>query len=168
MPASWERFVFIETAGLLSVFPPPRYQPISCGSGIHFFSTTSGMETKPYRRHGTRGKARIPVRVTSVDQAHTFPENCHTLLVNPQGCGVRFSRPLKSGSRVRLDQLPGGGSATARVACSLPPDKGSKFWIIGIGLDAPGNLWYLAPAPKDWGEFAAGPSYFPVSANAIK
>jgi hypothetical protein len=83
-------------------------------------------------------------------------------MVNPRGCGIRFPRALKPGSRVRLDQLPGGAIATARVACSLPPTKASKFWVIGIGVDRPGNLWCLAPAPEDWGAYAAVPKFFPA------
>ena len=119
--------------------------------------------TTPYRRHGTRVRAQIPVRLTSLEPLAILSENCHTTMVNPRGCGVRFSRPLQPGSRVRVDQLPGGGSTTAHVACSLPPSQGSKFWIIGIGVDTPGNLWCLAPAPEDWGEDAAVPKFFPVS-----
>jgi hypothetical protein len=103
------------------------------------------------------------VRLTSLDPVANFSENCHTTMVNPRGCGVRFSHALKQGSRVRMDQLPGGGSVTARVACSVPPSQGSKFWLIGIGVDTPGNLWYLAPAPEDWGEDAAVPKFIPVS-----
>lgn len=119
--------------------------------------------TTPFRRHGTRVRAQIPLRLTSLEPISSFSENCHTLMVNPRGCGVRFPRALTPGSRVKVDQLPGGGSATARVACSLPPRNGSKFWIIGIGVDTPGNLWCLAPAPEDWGEDAAVPKFFPVS-----
>jgi hypothetical protein len=119
--------------------------------------------TTPYQRHGTRVRAQIPLRLTSLEPVANFPENCHTTMVNPRGCGVRFSRALKAGSRVRVDQLPGGGSVTARVACSVPPSQGNKFWLIGIGMDTPGNLWCLAPAPEDWGEDAAIPKFFPVS-----
>jgi len=122
------------------------------------------METRSYQRHGTRVRAQIPVRLTSLEPVSTFSENCHTLMVNPRGCGVRFPRSLQPGSRVKVDQLPGGGSTTARVACSLPPSKGSKFWIIGIGVDTPGNLWCLAPAPEDWGE-AAVPKFLPASVS---
>jgi len=122
------------------------------------------METQSYQRHGTRVRAQIPVRVTSLDPVTNFSENCHTLMVNPKGCGVRFPRALQPGSRVRLDQLPGGGIATARVACSLPPTKGNKFWIVGIGLDSPANLWCLMPSPEDWGEYASVPRFFPASA----
>ena len=51
---------------------------------------------------------------------------------------------------------------TARVACSLPPTAGSKYWLIGIGLDLPGNLWCLAPSPSDWGNYASVPNFFPA------
>jgi hypothetical protein len=106
------------------------------------------------RRFGTRIRAQIPLRLTSVDPAVSFSENCHTLLINPGGCGLRFPRSLKPGLRVRVDGLPDGTSAIARVACSLPPASGSKYWVVGIGLDSPGNPWYLAPAPTDWGTYA--------------
>lgn len=103
------------------------------------------------RRQGTRVRAQIPLRVTSLDPGESFSEFCHTLLVNPRGCGVRSSRPLKPGSCVRIDDLPGGKTTTARVASILPPGKGSKYWTIGIGLNSPaGNWWCLSPTPRDW------------------
>src|SRR5712692_1429498 len=117
----------------------------------------------PAQRRGTRVRAQIPVRVTSLDPARSFSEPCHTLLVNPQGCGVRFTRPLEPGTQIRVDDLPGGGSITARVASSLPLQTGSKYWLVGICLDSPGNLWCLAPSPQDWGPNAAVPKFFPAS-----
>lgn len=111
------------------------------------------------KRFGTRVRAQIPLRLTSLDPSVSFSEGCHTLLVNPRGCGVRFPRPLKPGLRVRVDGLPDGGSAKARVACSLPPASGSKYWLVGIGLDDPGNPWYLAPAPADWGNYAVATGF---------
>lgn len=110
----------------------------------------TNVESLIQRRHGTRIRAQIPLRITSLDPTHSFSENCHTMMVNPQGCGIRFRRALKAGIRVRLDGLPGGRCATARVACSLPPGSGEKFWTIGIGLEAPGNYWCIAPTPADW------------------
>ncbi|MBV9623320.1 MAG: hypothetical protein JOZ14_05000 [Acidobacteria bacterium] len=109
------------------------------------------------RRRGTRIRAQIPLRLTSLDPASTFSENCHTLLVNQNGCGVRFNRPLKPGLRLRIDGLPGGGSATARVTTNIHPRPGSRYWTIGIGFDSPGNIWCLAPAPPDWTSGASLP-----------
>jgi hypothetical protein len=110
------------------------------------------------QRLGTRVKAQIPVRLTSLDPSLAFSESCYTLLVNPKGCGVRCQRPLEPGLRVKVDQLPGGEAAMARVACSIPPKNGGRFWIIGIGLDTPANLWHMFPTPPDWGTYASSPS----------
>ncbi len=46
-------------------------------------------------RRSTRIRAQIPLRVTSLDPAIQFSEQCHTLVVNTEGCGVRLSRPLE-------------------------------------------------------------------------
>ena len=124
------------------------------------------MNTVVQRRHGTRVKAQIPVRLTSIDSELPFSEDCHTLLVNPNGCGIRLGHALKPGLRVRVEGLPGGASAVARVACNLPPAPGSKYWVIGIGVDAPGNLWCLAPAPPDWENYVAAPNLFALAATS--
>lgn len=117
---------------------------------------------QPQRRRGTRVRAQIPVRITSLDPAIEFAEQCHTLLVNPQGCGVRCSRPLDIGLQLRLDELPGRGISVARVACAQPMAKGSKYWIVGIALESPGNLWCIAPAPEDWGSFSPPAKFCPA------
>ena len=117
----------------------------------------------PQRRRGTRVRAQIPVRLTSLDPATKFSENCHTLVVNPQGCGVRFSHPLEPGMQVRVDDLPGGGSATAHVASSIPLQPSSKYWLIGICLEQPANWWYLAPTPQDWDQYSPISRFLPAS-----
>src|ERR1700757_5497719 len=71
-------------------------------------------------RRSTRIRAQIPLRVTSLDPAIQFSEQCHTLVVNTEGCGVRLSRPLEPGVPVRLEELPGGHIATALVANCVP------------------------------------------------
>ena len=88
----------------------------------------------PQRRRGTRVRAQIPVRLTSLDPATKFSENCHTLVVNPQGCGVRFSHPLEPGMQVRVDDLPGGGSATAHVASSIQANIGLSAYALSNRL----------------------------------
>lgn len=112
------------------------------------------MKALLHRRHGTRVRAQIPVRVTSLDPADIFSEHCHTLLINPLGCGVRFPRSLKPGMRLRIEDLPTRKSMTARVASNVPPESGSKYWVVGIGWDNPGNLCGLAPVPEDWAPYA--------------
>lgn len=117
------------------------------------------------RRHGTRVRAQIPVRITSLDPAVDFAEHCHTLLVNPRGCGVRCSRQLEPGLHLRIDELPGRGIAGATVACTRPLNGDDKYWMVGIALESPGNLWCIAPAPDDWGCFAAPAKFYPVPAS---
>ena len=111
-------------------------------------------ETIDSGRRSTRVRAQIPLRVTSLETASPFSETGHTLVVNTQGCGVRLSRPLKPGTEIFLDELPTGKRATARVA-NCVPIGGSKYWVVGIALDAPGNIWGIHPAPEDWGSEAA-------------
>ena len=102
------------------------------------------------KRHGTRLRAQIPLRVTSLDPSTRFSERCHTVLVNPNGCGVRFPRSLKPGTRVRMEELPTGKSVTARVASNLQISTEGKYWLVGLGLDVRGNLWCIQPVPPDW------------------
>src|SRR5438046_7665717 len=104
-------------------------------------------------RRSTRIRAQIPIRVTSMDPAIQFSEQCHTLVVNTQGCGVRLSRPLDPGCPVRLDELPNGSFATALVANCVP--LGAKYWVVGLALDEIGNIWGIHPAPADWSDVPA-------------
>jgi len=101
-------------------------------------------------RRSTRIRAQIPVRVTSLDPAVEFTEHCHTLVVNTEGCGVRLSRPLQPGLPILLDELPGGGAAQALVASCVPLGSEGKYWLVGIALEQPGNIWCIKPAPADW------------------
>ncbi len=105
-------------------------------------------------RRSTRIRAQILVRVTSLDPATPFSESGHTLVVNTQGCGVRLSRALEPGLAVSLDDLP-AGSVTARIANCVPLGSGGQWWMVGIALDEPGNVWGIHPTPADWGSDAA-------------
>lgn len=106
-------------------------------------------------RRSTRIRAQIPFRLSSLDPAIPFSEHCHTLVVNTVGCGVRLSRPLEPGLAVLLDELPGSTSAPARVANCVPLGTGGNYWLVGIALEQPGNIWCIQPAPADWGTESA-------------
>jgi hypothetical protein len=113
-------------------------------------STAATIQGPP--RRSSRIRAQIPIRVSSFDPALEFSERCHTLVVNTEGCGVRLSRSLEPGLRVLLDELPAGNTAQARVANCVPLGSEGKFWLVGIALEEPGNIWCIQPAPADWGE----------------
>jgi hypothetical protein len=111
----------------------------------------STRETIDSGRRSTRIRAQIPLRVTALDTTAPFSETGHTLVINSQGCGVRLSRSLKPGTEIFLDELPTGRRVTARVANCVPLGSGSNYWVVGIALDQPGNIWGIHPAPEDWG-----------------
>jgi len=85
-----------------------------------------------------------------MDPAVTFSEQCYTLIVNTEGCGVRLTQPLEPGLPVLLDELPGGTKAAARVANCVPLGTDGKYWLVGIALETPGNIWCIRPAPANW------------------
>jgi hypothetical protein len=101
-------------------------------------------------RRSTRIRAQIPFRLVSVDPEVPFSEHCHTLIVNTEGCGVRLNQPLEPGLPVLLDELPGGAKATAHVANCVPLGTEGKYWLVGIALEEPGNIWSIRPAPANW------------------
>ena len=116
---------------------------------------SSGAKSFEAARRSTRIRAQIPFRLASLDPAVPFSQHCHTLVVNTEGCGVRLNRPLEPGLPVLLEELPGGTSAPARVANCVPLGAGGAYWLVGLALDQPGNIWCIRPAPKDWGESSA-------------
>jgi hypothetical protein len=112
---------------------------------------SSGAKSFEAERRSTRIRAQIPFRLASLDPAIPFSEHCHTLVVNTEGCGVRLTQPLEPGLPVLLDELPGGTSAPARVGNCVPLGTEGIYWLVGIALEEPGNIWRIQPAPANWG-----------------
>jgi len=110
----------------------------------------SSVSRKAEVRRGTRIGCEIPITLTGLDPVHPFSEPCMTLLVNPQGCAARFPRPLAIGSAVRLEGLPARTTVTARVVNCIPIGEYEKFWLLGLALDEPGNVWGVQTPPEDW------------------
>jgi hypothetical protein len=104
----------------------------------------------PDGRRGTRIGCMIPLTITDLDARHSFSEPCTAILVNLQGCAARSGQPLEVGTAVRLEGLPAGNSVTARVVNCISPGKYEKFWLLGLALDEPGNVWGIDPPPEDW------------------
>lgn len=105
-------------------------------------------------RRMTRVRVEIPVRLATLAPAPLFAEQTHTLVVNPQGCGVKLSRALDPGTRVLLDGLPGDVHVNARVANCLPLGTDGKFFLLGLALEIPGNVWGIQKPPADWSDAA--------------
>jgi hypothetical protein len=59
---------------------------------------------------------------------------------------------LEIGDAVRLEGLPDGTTVTARVVNCISIDAYEKFWLLGLVLDEPGNVWGIQSPPEDWTE----------------
>ncbi len=106
--------------------------------------------TSKSTRRSTRLRVEIPVTVTSMDRRHPFSERCVALVVSPQGCGFQASQPLPLETPVLLSDLPGGAGSSGRVANCLPLGNDGKYFLIGVSLYNPGNIWGIADPPEDW------------------
>lgn len=120
-------------------------------------------------RRSTRLRVQIPIVVTSMDRRHPFSAQCVALVVSAQGCGFQTSNPLPPETPVLLGNLPGGGSATGRVANCLPLGSDGKYFLIGVSLYNHGNVWGIADPPEDWNIAAAPiPSVAAVESRPAK
>ncbi|MGC1371500.1 MAG: hypothetical protein WA824_05130 [Candidatus Sulfotelmatobacter sp.] len=108
-------------------------------------------------RRCTRLRVEIPLTVTSLDRLHPFVAECTALVVSPQGAGLEAPQALPIGTPVILNGLPGGASASARIASCVPLGKDEKRFLIGTSLYNPGNVWGVTQPPEDW-ECAAAAS----------
>jgi hypothetical protein len=115
-------------------------------AALSFWKTRS----TPDLRRGTRIPCDIRLTLVTLDSADTTAEPGLVVLANPQGCGVRFARPLEIGTRVRLQGLPTKCNVTARVANCISLGQYEKFWLLGLALDEPGNVWGIEKPPEDW------------------
>lgn len=101
-------------------------------------------------RRSTRLRVEIPLTMSSLDRRHPFVAECIALVVSPQGAGLQAPQALPMETPVMLNGLPGGVSASGRVASCLPLGKDGKRFLIGISLYNPANVWGIAQPPEDW------------------
>jgi hypothetical protein len=113
--------------------------------------------TQKATRQNTRLRVEIPLTITSLDRRHPIAAECVALVVSPQGCGLRAAHALPLETPVLLADLPGGASASGRVASCLPLGKDGKQFLIGVALYNPANVWGIANPPEDWNCGAAAP-----------
>jgi hypothetical protein len=109
----------------------------------------SGPRNKQMRQSGTRIPCQIPAKLTSLDPTRPFADSCLVILVNPQGCAVHFRHPVKIGTAVKLEGLP-SGRVTAQVVNCISLGEHQKFWLLGLALAEPGNVWGVEAPPDDW------------------
>jgi hypothetical protein len=119
-------------------------------------------------RRSTRLPLEVPVRITSLNPAVPFSEQCNTTLVNAHGCGLVAPRVIAQGIQVRLEIVSAKRSATAHVGEVVPLGGDPETWLVGLELDAPGNFWGIDYAPSDWkiAEGASSAAPQPVGAQS--
>lgn len=101
-------------------------------------------------RHSTRLRAQITLTMTSLDRRHTFVAECVALIVSPYGGGLQAPKCLPLETPVMLSGLPGGASASGRVASCVPLGRDGGHYLIGVSLYNPGNVWGIENPPADW------------------
>lgn len=114
------------------------------------------VQTAKAVRRSTRIRVEIPVSVISLDRMRPFAEKCMVLIVSAQGCGFRSSCALQLETPIMINDLPGGGSVTGRIANCLPLGNDGKFFLIGVALYTHGNVWGIANPPEDWSVVTKG------------
>ena len=114
--------------------------------------------TQKTARQSTRLRVEIPLTITSLDRRHPLVAECAAIVVSPQGCGLRASQALPLETPVLLANLPGGTSASGRVASCLPLGKDGKYFLIGVALYNPANVWGVANPPAYWNCAAPAPA----------
>lgn len=124
----------------------------ACSYGSLSQSGTLAKPVMSYGRRGTRVSCEIPLILTNLDAVPPFPERGVVILVNPQGCAVRSPHPIGVGASVRLEGLPSQRTVTARVVNCISLGEHERFWLLGLALDQPGNLWGIEAPPADWAE----------------
>src|SRR5215472_6494559 len=118
-------------------------------------ASSMGVVTSKASRRSTRVRVEMPVSVISLDRMRPFAEQCKVLVVSAQGCGFQSSRALQLETPIMINDLPGGGSVTGRVANCLPLGNDGKYFLIGVSLYTHGNVWGIANPPEDWNTAAS-------------
>lgn len=102
-------------------------------------------------RSGTRVQVEIEAILRSADETCSFSEPCRIVLVNQEGCALTIYRALDVGAAVILEGLPGAPKRTGRVVTSISLGRNEKpFWLLGVAIDEPGNVWGISNPPEDW------------------
>lgn len=105
-----------------------------------------------HTRRGTRIPVHIQVTITSLDTTNWFYESGLVILANQHGCAVRIPRKVGINTAVLIEGLPSETTASARVANCISLGEYEKFWLLGLELDEPGNVWGIETPPGDWQE----------------
>lgn len=102
-------------------------------------------------RFGTRVQCEIEAILTNGDDRCSFREPCRIVLVNLNGCALKIYRAVDVGSGVILEDLPSAARMPGKVVTSISLGKhGKAYWLLGVAINTPGNVWGICNPPNDW------------------
>jgi hypothetical protein len=111
---------------------------------------------KSTERSGTRVQCEIDAVLRSADETCSFCAPCRIVLVNLNGCALTIYRAVDVGSVVLLLGLASASKVTGRVVTSISLGQhGKAYWLLGVAIDEPGNVWGISNPPADWVERSA-------------
>jgi len=107
---------------------------------------------KQERRRSRRISKSVPLLVGFLDIPFRIGENLQTVEVSHHGCVIQALHPFPRGTGLRLHNLQGYRTVTARVVHSTPIGTGMvhRIWTVALELDTPGDVWMVNPPPPDW------------------
>ena len=107
-------------------------------------------------RRSSRVERQIPLLISGHDDVgQEFLEQTAVVSLNLHGCRYPSRHQCSVGSWVTL-QLSGNPlgetarSLRAQVKSVHPPLNARDLFQVGVELEAPGNVWGIAPTPLDW------------------
>lgn len=107
-------------------------------------------------RRSTRIDRTLPLVVLGQTRTGlSFQEKTSTVSFNLHGCRYPTRHEYTVGSSVGLRVLQPDGETISPVIRAFvrsvhPPSSPRELFQVGVELEAPANIWNLAPAPSDW------------------
>jgi len=91
----------------------------------------------------------------------SFQEKTSTVSLNLHGCRYPSRHEYALGSSIGLRVLQPDGETISPVIRAFvrsvhPPANPRELFQVGVELEAPANVWNIAPAPLDWGALSGG------------
>jgi len=118
--------------------------------------TASGQPDSPHRM--TPPARADSLRLATLAPAPLYAEQCQTLVVNPQGCGVKLSRRARGRNAGAARRAPGGLQSTARVANCLALGADGGFSWLDWRWRIQEMCWGIRQVPADWEEAMTVPT----------
>jgi hypothetical protein len=117
---------------------------------------TAPAETGAEKRRCTRVVRAVPITVIGMDAlGQMFREQTTTVVVDCYGCKYESKNYAPKDSIITLeipplDALRPGRTVRGRVVWVQRPRSHREQFQIALELEVAGNVWGVAPAPRDW------------------